>query len=107
MEAVRAARRLVMVQSQDPTATDPKAWQFQPVFCLMHRSLAPSLADFLNAGGHKVTHWATAQTGFVACPIATLGKVPHPFANANTFEKIAREWHQNRLSAWRDRKSVV
>lgn len=80
--------RLVMAQSQDPLASDPEAWHFQPVFCLMHRSLAKSLADFLNAGGHKVTHWATQQTGFVACPIATIGRVPHPFANANTLEDL-------------------
>ena len=80
--------RLVMAQSQDPLASDPEAWGFQPVFCLMHRSLAQSLADFLNADSHKVMHWATQQTGFVACPIATLGRVPHPFANANTLEDL-------------------
>jgi molybdopterin-guanine dinucleotide biosynthesis protein A len=32
----------------------------QPVFCLMKRTLAPSLSQFLRSGRHKVTLW-TAQ----------------------------------------------
>ena len=27
--------RLVMAQSQDPLASDPEAWHFQPVFCFL------------------------------------------------------------------------
>ncbi len=39
----------------------------QPTFALLHRSLAPSLADFLQQGGHKIGQWAQEQ-GRILCP---------------------------------------
>ena len=38
-------------------------WQnrLQPVYCLLHRSLATSLEDYLRSGEHKVQHWIQQQ----------------------------------------------
>lgn len=36
----------------------PRGTHLQPVFCLMKRTLAPDLAQFLRSGRHKVTLWA-------------------------------------------------
>ncbi len=35
--------------------------RLQPVFCLLHRSLAPALEAYLQAGGRKLESWMCAQ----------------------------------------------
>jgi molybdenum cofactor guanylyltransferase len=56
----------------------------QPVFCLLKRSLMPSLREFLATGGRKIDSW-TAQhhCKLVAFDDATA------FSNANTLDELA------------------
>jgi molybdenum cofactor guanylyltransferase len=56
----------------------------QPVFALMHRSLAPSLEAFLNAGERKIAAWAHTQ-GVAWVVFEHEGD----FANANTASELA------------------
>ena len=60
----------------------------QPTFALLHRDLAPSLADFLARGEHKIGLWA-AQQGRVLCPFDRSGDAPlRSFANINTLAQL-------------------
>lgn len=52
----------------------------QPVFCLLKRSLGPSLNDYLGAGGRKIDHWFARHK--LAC--ADFSDRPGAFANINT-----------------------
>jgi molybdenum cofactor guanylyltransferase len=51
----------------------------QPVFCLMARSLLPSVQRFVQSGQHKVGQWLAAE----GCIEVEFGD-PEAFANANT-----------------------
>ena len=55
-----------------------------PVFCLMKKSVLPSLIDFLDAGERKVSAWQKSQkyceVDFSDCAIA--------FTNLNTLEEL-------------------
>lgn len=60
-----------------------------PVFCLLHRDLRTSLAQYLAAGSHRVMHWLNAQ----ACSQVAFdrpGDDPHAFANTNTPQDLKR-----------------
>jgi molybdenum cofactor guanylyltransferase len=70
---------LVYASSADPAGT---TWT-QPVFCLMRRSVQPSLQDFLNQGGRKIDRW------FEALPSSTVVFADEAaFANTNTPEEL-------------------
>lgn len=63
-----------------PLAT---AAQWQPVFCLAHRSLADDLRAYLHQGGRKVRAWM-ARHDAVTVPFGPPTDHPLAFANANT-----------------------
>ena len=58
--------------------------QPEPVFCLLHRSLAPSLQQALTAGERRVRRWAGQQ----GCTMVVFNPAD-AFANANTPEQLA------------------
>jgi molybdenum cofactor guanylyltransferase len=64
----------------EPSQPSPHA---QPVFCLLHATLAHSLADFMRLGGRKITTW-TAQHRTVLVPFDDADA----FANANTLVQL-------------------
>ena len=88
------AERLVAALEQARTAVaiasamdEQGRQQPQPVFCLMHQRLAPSIARFLAHGGRKAYAWAREQ----GCAIATFHAPdddPHAFFNANTLAEL-------------------
>lgn len=53
------------------------AGELQPVYCLLHRSLQDTLADYLAAGRHKAADWIGQQTHCVV-----------EFADCRQFENI-------------------
>lgn len=62
--------------------------QLQPVFCLLHHSLLPSLLAYLASGRRRVDAWTTQH------PQATVvfdapGDAPDAFFNANTTADLA------------------
>ena len=70
---------LVYASSIDPAGT---TWT-QPVFCLMRRSVQPSLQDFLDQGGRKIDRW------FEALRSSTVVFADEAaFANTNTPEEL-------------------
>lgn len=52
-DAIRGTDRLIAVAHDGDF--------MQPVFCLLHRSLAASLKQFLDSGGHKTSQWIRQQ----------------------------------------------
>jgi len=69
-----------------PLAGEPP--QLQPVFCLLRRSLAAPLADYLTQGGRKLETWMRAQA-HVIVPFDQAGDVP-AFFNANTLAELSQ-----------------
>jgi molybdopterin-guanine dinucleotide biosynthesis protein A len=70
---------LVYASSVDAKGT---TWT-QPVFCLMRRSVQPSLQEFLDQGGRKIDRW------FEALPSSTVVFADEAaFANTNTPEEL-------------------
>ena len=67
------------------TRVDGGRLQHQPVFCLLHRSLAPSLAAFMAEGGKSPWAWAS-QEAVSLVPFDDADS----FANANTLEDLQR-----------------
>lgn len=65
------------------TLRDDGSTQAQPVFCLMHRSLAPSLAESLACGERSAMRWAERMGGSLA-PFDQPGDDPLAFRNVNT-----------------------
>ncbi len=61
----------------------------QPVFCLMQRTLLPSLQHFMAAGGRKIDAWTTQQR-HVSVPFDWPDDDPRAFHNANTLDELHR-----------------
>jgi molybdopterin-guanine dinucleotide biosynthesis protein A len=59
----------------------------QPVFCLVHASLAPSLQRFMDSGGRKIGAW-TASHRQTKVAFNASGDDPRAFANANTLDEL-------------------
>jgi molybdopterin-guanine dinucleotide biosynthesis protein A len=59
----------------------------QPVFCLLRTTLQGSLAEFLAAGGRKVSAW-TSQHAVAMVPFDRPGDAPDAFFNANTLADL-------------------
>ncbi|MDH5445216.1 MAG: molybdenum cofactor guanylyltransferase [Gammaproteobacteria bacterium] len=55
----------------------------QPVFCLLHKSLADSISDFLAKDQHRVQDWLVHQT-YSVCEFDD----PNAFSNINTPEQL-------------------
>lgn len=62
---------------------DRMGWQLQPLFCLLHTSLAAPLQQHWQQGGRAMRDWLQAM-GSVAVPFAPPAQGPAPFANINT-----------------------
>jgi molybdopterin-guanine dinucleotide biosynthesis protein A len=78
-EMISTQSDLVYASSVDATGT---TWT-QPVFCLMRRSVQPSLQEFLDQGGRKIDRW------FEALPSSTVVFADEAaFANTNTPEEL-------------------
>jgi molybdopterin-guanine dinucleotide biosynthesis protein A len=78
-EMISKKSDLVYASSVDTTGT---TWT-QPVFCLMRRSVQPSLQEFLDQGGRKIDRW------FEALPSSTVVFADEAaFANTNTPEEL-------------------
>lgn len=60
--------------------------QVQPVFCLMHATLADSLTDFMRNGQRKVERWAATQ-----CCATVVFDDAAAFANINTVQEL-QQW---------------
>ncbi|MDR2325172.1 MAG: molybdenum cofactor guanylyltransferase MobA [Acidovorax sp.] len=59
----------------------------QPAFCLIHRSLLPSLQRFVSEGGRKIDRW-TALHPLAQARFDQAGDDPLAFANANTLAEL-------------------
>jgi len=63
--------------------------RWQPVFCLVHVALRPSLARWLDTGGRKAGDWFAAQNA--ACALYDEGpETDRAFMNINTLAELAR-----------------
>ena len=91
----RLAAGLTRDQADIATAAAPEAdgplrlLRPQPVFSLVRRDLAESLAAFLAEGGRRVGAW-TARHHAVLVPFADAGDDPAAFSNANTLDDLYR-----------------
>lgn len=61
--------------------------RLQPVFCLLHTQLLPSLRQFMGNGGHKVGAWTTQQSRTVVAFDAPDDN-PRAFFNTNTLADL-------------------
>lgn len=61
----------------------------QPAFMLVQRQLAPSLDDFLGAGGRRIGAWL-AQHPCAELAFGPPHDPPDAFSNANTLEELLR-----------------
>lgn len=87
LSAAATQQQALIAMAQTQRLPD-NAWELQPVFCLMHRSLIDSLRHFLQNGGHKISAWAQQQTPLALCEFEETAESAHPFANANTLQEL-------------------
>jgi molybdopterin-guanine dinucleotide biosynthesis protein A len=69
------------------TPNEESRWFKQPAFCLMKKSLAQSLADFLASGQTKIQAWATLHRH----SLVEFDSPPYDarsFVNVNTLEQL-------------------
>ena len=66
--------------------------RLQPVFCLLRVQLLPSLRQFIENGGRKISAW-TAQHPCTIVPFNLLGDDPFAFFNANTLDDLRQLEH--------------
>lgn len=100
-QAARMTRaQLVMVSAPERSAKadvsdSPSAHPLrkQPVFCLMHRSLGPSLDEALSRGERKIDRWTT-QSGCLEVPFVFDNAHPWDFVNINTLDDLGALEHQ-------------
>jgi molybdenum cofactor guanylyltransferase len=84
--ATRLAAALTAAQADLAIACTPSPTgnTRQPVFCLMARTLTPSLQHYLQSGGRKVGQWAAQQRS-----VNVVFDDAQAFFNANTPEDLA------------------
>jgi len=63
--------------------------RLQPVFCLMHVSVATGLRQYMLGGGRKIDTWF-AQSAGVVVPFDRPGDDPQAFFNLNTLDELAQ-----------------
>jgi molybdenum cofactor guanylyltransferase len=80
------AERLLngMLESRTDIAVASSDGSAHPVFCLMKKSVLPSLIDFLDAGERKVSAWQKSQK-YVEVDFSDCNKA---FVNLNTPEEL-------------------
>ncbi|MCF6217316.1 MAG: molybdenum cofactor guanylyltransferase [Gammaproteobacteria bacterium] len=70
-------------QQQNPLTIVESPRGIQPLCCLMHRSLQPSLLNYLNRGERRVQEWMRQQQ-----PAITHYQSDKPFKNINTLAQV-------------------
>ena len=85
-ERTGAPLAMAAAPETDP-ATGALHWRRQPVFCLLHASLQPSLAQYVERGGRKIGAWAE-QHACTVLPFDAPGDLPLAFSNANTLAEL-------------------
>ena len=73
-----------MLESHADIAVASSDGNTHPVFCLMKKSVLPSLVDFLDAGERKVSTW---QKGQAYCEV-DFSDCNNAFVNLNTLEEL-------------------
>ena len=86
--ALAATEKQALIAMAQTQRSPDGAWELQPVFCLMHRSLLDSLKDYLASGQRKISAWAQQQTPLALCEFEETAESAHPFANANTLQEL-------------------
>jgi molybdopterin-guanine dinucleotide biosynthesis protein A len=85
-QVVREKQSLIaMVQT--PRLPD-NTLEMQPVFCLMHRSLADSLKNYLASGQRKISDWALQQGSVAMCQMSAADAQAQAFMNVNTLQEL-------------------
>ena len=84
---VRENADIAMVAAPDVGKNGELQLRAQPVFCLLHARLRPSLLAFTEAGGRKIDAW-TALHHTVLVPFNLPGDDPRAFCNANTLAEL-------------------
>jgi len=81
------AERLLkgMLESRTDISIASSGGDTHPVFCLMKKSVLPSLTDYLANGEHKVSAWQKSQK----YAEVDFSDNPDAFINLNTFEDLA------------------
>lgn len=74
-----------MLESRADIAVASSGGDVHPVFCLMKKSVLPSLVDFLDAGERKVSAWQKSQQ---YCEV-DFSDCNEAFVNLNTPEDLA------------------
>ena len=73
-----------MLESHADIAVASSDGNVHPVFCLMKKSVLPSLVDFLDAGERKVSAWQKSQA---YCEV-DFSDCNNAFVNLNTLEEL-------------------
>jgi len=84
---MQAGAELAMAYAPERDAAGQTLLRPQPVCCLLHRSLLPSLQTYTQAGGRRVGAWAHQQR-LVSAPFDAPGDDPRAFSNANTLAEL-------------------
>ena len=84
---VRENADIAMVAAPEVGKNGEIQLRTQPVFCLLHARLQPSLLAFTEAGGRKIDTW-TSQHKTVLVPFDLAGDDPRAFYNANTLAEL-------------------
>ena len=74
---------IAMVQTPRP---HDHTWELQPVFSLIHRSLADSLKNYLASGQRKISDWALQQGPVALCQMPATDS--QAFMNVNTLQEL-------------------
>lgn len=87
MAATLVAQQARIAMACAPESPTQPALRRQPAFCLMHRSVADDLHDFVRRGGRKIGAWAQTH------PLALVAfnrtqDSPWAFTNVNTLEDL-------------------
>lgn len=78
----RLAKTMASQNAEISVAHDGQ--RMQPVYCLLGRTLLPSLEEFLSQGGRKIDKWYTCH----AVALADFSDIPNCFYNVNTRQDI-------------------
>lgn len=83
----QANATIAMAVAPEPDANGAIKLRRQPVFSLMHATVADSLQTFLANGGRKIDAWME-QHRFVEVRFDRVNDNPQAFANANTLDEL-------------------
>lgn len=80
---------LAMPSAPEADGQGSSRMRLQPVFCLMHVSVAAGLRHYMLGGGRKIDTWF-AQSAGVVVPFDRPGDDPQAFFNLNTLDELAQ-----------------